>query len=106
LGRQLNCRPNNFNHYANGFNCRFTLFPQIPSVRFLRGVRFLTAGPYDRFLRFLHTLLAQLAQLFFTLFLGVIGVLRAAWSGCAGWVKSSPKILRRFFDLPKKMNYA
>jgi hypothetical protein len=27
-------------------------------------------------------------------------------SGCAGWVKFSPKILHSFFDLPEKINYA
>ena len=49
-------------------NRLFTLFFQIPSVRFLRGVRFLTPGPYDRYFRSFHTLTVQLAQPFFTLF--------------------------------------
>lgn len=75
-------------------------------MRFLPDVPILTPRPYDRFLRFSHTLLMQMAHLFFTLFPVVVGVLCTERSGCAGWVKFSPKILHSFFDLPEKINYA
>jgi hypothetical protein len=50
--------------------------------------------------------MAKLEYLYFTAFIAFVGILRATGSGCMGWVKFCRKILRHFFDLPKKMNYA
>jgi len=76
----------------------------VPAV--YAGRAFLEASALPPIFKVYTHLACTIGATVFTLFLGFVGVLRAAWSGCMGWVKFGPKILPSFFDLPKKINYA
>jgi hypothetical protein len=87
------------------FTALYAFFPN--SVRAdSAGRRFLNAKALRPIPTFSHVLMAKLDYLYFTLFIVPVGILGATGSGCMGWVKFCPKILRHFFDLPKKINYA